>query len=162
MKIYLDTSVLSAMFDTRNPERLEITREFFAGRVADSLVVSELTLAEIAATLSVEMHTAMSEVIERCQTVSVTPGAWLPTRRDCGARGAVVSWRKTVPRSNRKISIDKEFPGDEALQQVHLARKALLAAAKRKRVTLGAYVRSLSLLTKNTTRAGKSLLNFLK
>lgn len=75
MKIYLDTSVLSAMFDTRNPERLEITKEFFAGRVADRLVVSELTLAEIAATPDAEMRTGMSTLADRFETVPVTPDA---------------------------------------------------------------------------------------
>ncbi len=33
MTIYLDTSVLSALFDARNPERAGITKEFFAARV---------------------------------------------------------------------------------------------------------------------------------
>jgi predicted nucleic acid-binding protein len=75
MKIYLDTSVLSAMFDTRNPERLEITKEFFAGRATDRLVVSELTLAEVAATPNEEMRAAMSKVADRCEAVSVTPDA---------------------------------------------------------------------------------------
>ncbi len=72
MKIYLDTSVLSAMFDTRNPERLEITREFFGGRLGDRLIVSELTLAEIAATPDTGMRTRMSEVADHFETVRVT------------------------------------------------------------------------------------------
>ena len=55
--------------------------------------------------------------------------------------------------SDRGTNIEKEFPGDQALQQVHLARKALLAAAKRKKVTLGAYVRSLNLRPKSSTQA---------
>jgi predicted nucleic acid-binding protein len=75
MKIYLDTSVLSAMFDTRNPERLEITKDFFAGRATDRLVVSELTLAEVDATPNEEMRAAMSKVADRCEAVSVTPDA---------------------------------------------------------------------------------------
>ena len=57
-----------------------------------------------------------------------------------------------MPTANKMIDIRKEFPGDKALQQVHLARKALLAAARRKKVTLGAYVRSLRLLSKSSTR----------
>ena len=55
--------------------------------------------------------------------------------------------------SGRRTNIEKEFPGDQALQQVHLARKALLVAAKRKKVTLGAYVRSLNLRSKSSTKA---------
>ncbi|MCX7038207.1 MAG: hypothetical protein NT005_03600 [Spirochaetes bacterium] len=58
-----------------------------------------------------------------------------------------------MPTEDKRIDIRKEFPGDEALQQIHLARKALLAAARRKRVTLGAYVRSLKLRSKSSTRA---------
>ncbi len=30
MKIYLDTSVLSVLFDGRNPERKELTKDFFS------------------------------------------------------------------------------------------------------------------------------------
>jgi predicted nucleic acid-binding protein len=29
LKIYLDTSVISALFDKRNPERMTLTEEFF-------------------------------------------------------------------------------------------------------------------------------------
>jgi len=57
-----------------------------------------------------------------------------------------------MPTEDKRIDIRKEFPGDEALQQIHLARKALLAAARRKRVKLGAYVRSLKLRSKSSTR----------
>jgi hypothetical protein len=52
---------------------------------------------------------------------------------------------------DKRTDVYKEFPGDEALQQIHFARKALLAAAKRKKVTLGAYVRSLRLRSKSST-----------
>jgi hypothetical protein len=54
--------------------------------------------------------------------------------------------------SGSKANIEREFPGDQALQQVHLARHVLPAAAKRKRVTRGAYVRSLNLRPKNPAR----------
>ena len=46
MTLYLDTSVISALFDERNPERQALTKDFFEGRTADRLLVSELTLAE--------------------------------------------------------------------------------------------------------------------
>ena len=91
MKIYLDTSVLSAMFDTRNPERLEITKEFFAGQATNRLVVSELTLAEIAATPNEGMRVAMSGVAERCEAVTVTPDADRLAMRYIEA-GAVSEW----------------------------------------------------------------------
>ena len=41
--------------------------------------------------------------------------------------------------------IKKEFPGDLALQQVHLARKAIAAAAKQKGLSFAEYVKSLRL-----------------
>jgi hypothetical protein len=50
----------------------------------------------------------------------------------------------------KNLGISKEFPGDQALQQVHLARKTLQEEAKRKGMSLGAYVRSLPLHSKTT------------
>ena len=47
MKIYLDTSVISALFDDRNPERKALTEEFFSKIEAYSTYISELTIAEI-------------------------------------------------------------------------------------------------------------------
>ena len=73
MTLYLDTSVLSALFDTRNPERLEITKEFFATRASDRLLVSTLTLAEIAATANDELRGAMREVADGLEPVEITP-----------------------------------------------------------------------------------------
>ena len=48
-----------------------------------------------------------------------------------------------MPTRSKASDIRKEFPGDEALQQVHLARQVLQRAAKRKGLTLGEYIRSL-------------------
>lgn len=41
----------------------------------DRLLVSELTLAEIAATPSDDLSTAMAQVADRCETVAVACGA---------------------------------------------------------------------------------------
>jgi len=49
MTLSIGTCVLSALFDTSNPERAEITRESFVARISDRLLVSELSLAENAA-----------------------------------------------------------------------------------------------------------------
>ena len=57
-----------------------------------------------------------------------------------------------MPRIDKTIDVGKEFPGDEALQQIHLARSALQAAARRKKVTLGQYVRSLKLRPRSSAR----------
>jgi hypothetical protein len=64
--------------------------------------------------------------------------------------------RQAMPSVDKKQDMRKAFPGDEALQQIHLARKVLLAAAKRKRMTLGAYVRSLKLRSESETSMAAS------
>jgi predicted nucleic acid-binding protein len=72
MRLYLDTSVISALFDARNPERQEITKEFFSTRSSDRFLVSELTLAEIANTPNVELRKEMRKIADRCETIPVT------------------------------------------------------------------------------------------
>ena len=47
LKLYLDTSVISAMFDKRNPERKVLTEQFFEMRNEFEIFISELVLAEI-------------------------------------------------------------------------------------------------------------------
>jgi hypothetical protein len=53
----------------------------------------------------------------------------------------------------KDAGIRGEFPGDRALQQVHLARKTLQEKAKRKGMSLGPYVRSLKQPSKTAGRA---------
>ncbi len=50
MKMYLDTSVISALFDDRNPERQALTEEFFSRIDIYDVYISELTIAEIEST----------------------------------------------------------------------------------------------------------------
>ena len=47
MRIYLDTSVLSAYVDVRTPERLKATREFWPLLAAHTPIVSSLTMDEV-------------------------------------------------------------------------------------------------------------------
>lgn len=47
MRIYLDTSVLSAYVDERTPERLRATREFWPLLAAHTPMVSSLTIDEV-------------------------------------------------------------------------------------------------------------------
>lgn len=113
MILYLDTSVLSALFDARNPERVEITKEFFVARTSDRLLVSELTLAEIAATPSHDLRVAMAEVADRCETIDIgTDADRLASRYiEAGAIAVtcaadmVVSWnfRHIVRRKTRDV-----------------------------------------------------------
>jgi predicted nucleic acid-binding protein len=64
MKIYLDTSVISALFDDRNPERKALTEEFFSRIGIYSTYISELTLAEIERTPDKTLKSKMSGTIK--------------------------------------------------------------------------------------------------
>ena len=63
MKVYLDTSVLSALFDARNPERQELTKEFFSRIDEHEVFISELTRVEIEETPDEELRDKMRGVI---------------------------------------------------------------------------------------------------
>lgn len=57
---------------------------------------------------------------------------------------------KTTTRKNfehLKEEIEKEFPEDPALQQIHLARKILAREAEKQKLTYFEYVRSLEVDT---------------
>jgi len=47
IRIYLDTSVISALFDERNPERKSLTEAFFEEIEKFNTYISELTILEI-------------------------------------------------------------------------------------------------------------------
>ena len=72
MKIYLDTSVISALFDDRNPERKALTQEFFSQMIVYSLFISELTIAEIERTPDHKLRQKMREVIEDFSVLEIT------------------------------------------------------------------------------------------
>jgi predicted nucleic acid-binding protein len=46
-RVYLDTSVISALIDDRNPERMSLTRDFMKSSDEFDIHVSEITIAEI-------------------------------------------------------------------------------------------------------------------
>lgn len=43
MKVYLDTSIISALFDERNPERKSLTEAFFKELRNFEVFISEIT-----------------------------------------------------------------------------------------------------------------------
>jgi len=47
MKFYLDTSVFSAYYDDRKPERMELTQEFWKNLSRHERLCSELTIEEL-------------------------------------------------------------------------------------------------------------------
>ena len=63
LKLYLDTSVLSALFDERNPERKSLTESFFSELKDFEIFISDITLAEIDNTPDEELKTKMKEKI---------------------------------------------------------------------------------------------------
>ena len=64
MKLYLDTSVISALFDDRNPERKALTEEFFSKIEIYETYISELTIAEIERTYNDVLKDKMRQVIK--------------------------------------------------------------------------------------------------
>jgi len=73
MKVYLDTSVISALFDERNPERKLLTESFFDQLTNFSPFISIITIAEIERTPSLDLRDRMMRTISIIPVLS--PGA---------------------------------------------------------------------------------------
>lgn len=72
IKVYLDTSVISALFDERNPERKSLTEDFFNQIEDFEPYVSEITIAEIERTLEIDLKRKMKESILQFSILSLT------------------------------------------------------------------------------------------
>ncbi len=55
LRVYLDTSVISALFDEKNPERQYLTKKFFERIESFEVHVSEVVLAEIEDTKDLQL-----------------------------------------------------------------------------------------------------------
>jgi len=78
MKTYLDTSVISALFDERNPERKALTEAFFKGIGNFESFVSEITVAEIERTPDMQLRSKMKEAVAQFLVLSLTDDVeWL-------------------------------------------------------------------------------------
>ncbi|MBI3193032.1 MAG: PIN domain-containing protein [Ignavibacteriae bacterium] len=73
MKIYLDTSIISALFDERNPERKILTEEFFQQIDLYQVFISTLTLLEIENTPNYILKEKMQNAVSRFQVLSLQP-----------------------------------------------------------------------------------------
>ncbi len=60
-KVYLDTSVISALFDKRNPERRFLTQLFFKNIETFDAYISEVVLAEIDETQNSQLKKRLRE-----------------------------------------------------------------------------------------------------
>lgn len=72
MRIYLDTSVFSALFDVRNPERQELTKEFFSKIDEYEVFISNLTRIEIDKTPDKNLREKMQEQVS---DITIVPPA---------------------------------------------------------------------------------------
>lgn len=72
LKVYLDTSVVSALFDERNPERRGLTRSFFDVVERFEVHVSELTLAELDRTPDVDLGQRMRGTVSEFTVLEIT------------------------------------------------------------------------------------------
>ncbi len=63
IKLYLDTSVISALFDTRNPERQNLTKSFFYEMKNFKIFISVITLAEVERTPDLELREKMEDTL---------------------------------------------------------------------------------------------------
>jgi predicted nucleic acid-binding protein len=71
-RAYVDTSVISALFDERNPERRRLTEMFFARALDIELFISNMTISEIDRTPDDQMRRRMFDRISRCPSLEVT------------------------------------------------------------------------------------------
>ena len=72
MRVYLDTSVISALFDERNPERKSLTEAFFGGIGNFEAFISEITVVEIERTPNTELRSKMKDAILQFSVLSLT------------------------------------------------------------------------------------------
>ncbi|ATZ61831.2 MAG: PIN domain-containing protein [Methanosarcinales archaeon Met12] len=72
MRVYMDTSVISALFDERNPGRVSLTEAFFAEIGNFETFISEITVAEIERTPDIELRGKMKDTVSRFSVLSLT------------------------------------------------------------------------------------------
>ncbi len=67
LRVYLDTSVLSALFDTRMPERQLLTQEFWVKRTEFELGTSDVCCREIGQVRKIELRTQLETAISEIE-----------------------------------------------------------------------------------------------
>ncbi|MCL0049182.1 type II toxin-antitoxin system VapC family toxin [Dehalococcoidia bacterium] len=72
LRVYLDTSVISVLFDESNPERKLLTESFFKEIGNFEISISEITVAEIERTPDPELMSKMKEVVAQFSVLSLT------------------------------------------------------------------------------------------
>ena len=72
LKVYLDTSVISALFDDRNPERKSLTESFFSEIETFDIYISNITILEIENTPDKNLKSLMKERIKPFTVLSIS------------------------------------------------------------------------------------------
>lgn len=75
LRVYLDTSVLSAYCDDRTPDRMAYTREFWSTICQYDVAVSELVCEEIERTSDASRRAAMEELLSQLCEIEITDDA---------------------------------------------------------------------------------------
>jgi len=73
--VYLDASVVSALFDKANPERQALTQAFFRRASDFRVFISEVTVVEIEQTPDAILRNQMSQVVEAIAVLALTGDA---------------------------------------------------------------------------------------
>ena len=71
IRVYLDTSVISALFDDRNPERQDLTKRFFDEIESFEVYISEVLLAEIDATKDAQLKDKLRNTAVSFEILSI-------------------------------------------------------------------------------------------
>ncbi len=72
LKIYLDTSVFSARFDERAPDRKLLTEQFWRNLVSYEASTSSLTVEELRQTKDLQLRTNMESLIAELSVLPIT------------------------------------------------------------------------------------------
>ncbi len=72
LKIFLDTSVYSAIFDQRDPNRQKLTQDFWNNIGDYDLYYSDITTEEISAVLDEKLRNKMKKLLEKGKYIEIT------------------------------------------------------------------------------------------
>ncbi|MBW2030663.1 MAG: PIN domain-containing protein [Deltaproteobacteria bacterium] len=75
IRVYLDTSVVSALYDETNPERRELTRSFFEEALGLDIFISDVTIAEIERTPEADLREKMKSEVAKFSVIELTNDA---------------------------------------------------------------------------------------
>lgn len=76
-KVYLDTTVPSAYYDQRAPDRQRLTKQFWTERLPDfEAVISSIVLTEIRGTLDAEKRSKMEELVSSLEVLAFDEEAY--------------------------------------------------------------------------------------